>query len=304
MHFALPVANRDAAAAAAAKLIWGNLSRMISAPLTPANGIVPAIRPVYGVVWNRAVIKLLTTAPIHDALWNLRNSILPRSEYDRIEAFLNAAWSDAGEFQPELSEWRAMAERFRFDSSYTWDDILTAVTTFNRQGIATPGDLGAIPSADVLSLCQLSTVPNVTRAFWGAQRSSLTYGSTASNLFQPPGAVSRDSLLLAAKRHAKQYERAGRLHVHTSKELHAPADFARLCHARKIKLRGDRSVLPRTLMRFVEDSTQANLLKKVSGSLPGIASAFRCYLAFCELTKVPPFPHSEETVLRWSSVCV
>ena len=121
----------------------------------------------------------------------------------------------------------ALAGRFRFDSPYTWEGILNAATTFNGQGIDTPEDLCAIPSSDILALCHLSTVPNVTRAFWGAQRSSLTYGSAASRLFQPPGAVSRDSLLLAAKRHAKQYGRTGRLHVHTRKKLHAPADFAR-----------------------------------------------------------------------------
>ena len=105
MHFARPVENRDAATAAAAKLVWGNLARLISDPLTHANRIVPEIRPVYGIVWNRAVIKFLTTAPINGALWKMRNSLLPRPECDSLADFLNAAWSGAGDFPPDLSEW-------------------------------------------------------------------------------------------------------------------------------------------------------------------------------------------------------
>ena len=110
-----------------------------------------------------------------------------------------------GEFQVELSEWRSLAGRFRCDSSFSWDDILMEVATFTGHGIETPEDLGAIPSADAHALRQMSSVPDVTRAFWGAHRSSLTYGSTAAHLFHPHGAVPRDSLLLAAKRRTEKF---------------------------------------------------------------------------------------------------
>ena len=33
-----------------------------------------------------------------------------------------------------------------------------------------------------------------------------------------------------------------------------------------------------------------------------MASAFRCYTAFCELRKAAPFPVREEVVLQWSSM--
>ena len=102
--------------------------------------------------------------------------------------------------------------------------------------------------------------------------------------------IARLASFLAAKRHSEQFGRPGRLHIHTSKKLRAPADFALLGSAQKIKLLGDRSVLPRTLTRFIEDITHANLLKQVRGSLRGISSSFFCYLAFCERTKIPPFP--------------
>ena len=106
------------------------------------------------------------------------------------------------------------------------------------------------PPADVLALRPLSSVPNVTRSFWGARRPSLTYGGTDARLFRPPGAVSRDSLLLATKRSAKKFERSGRLHVRASRKIRAPSDLARPGHERNTKLSGSGGARPRALKRF------------------------------------------------------
>ena len=43
----------------------------------------------------------------------------------------------------------------------------------------------------------------------------------------------------------------------------------------KIKHLASGIVMPRAVSRYVAESTQANLLKQVRGSLPGMASAFR-----------------------------
>ena len=59
---------------------------------------------------------------------------------------------------------------------------------------------------------------------------------------------------------------------------------------------------PRVLGRFVVDATKANLSKRVRGSSPGMASAFRRYTAFCEIRQKPPFPVADETVIQWSSM--
>ena len=54
--------------------------------------------------------------------------------------------------------------------------------------------------------------------------------------------------------------------------------------------------------RFVQDRTQANLLKQVRGSLPAISSALNRFNAFCDLRDTKPFPVHEQIVLEWSSV--
>ena len=84
--------------------------------------------------------------------------------------------------------------------------------------------------------------------------------------------------------------------------MKTPPNFAWMGPAQRIKLFPAGRLIHRAVNRFIEENAQANLLKQVSGPLPGISSAFKCYLAFCEMEKVNPLPPAEETVLRWSSV--
>ena len=136
----------------------------------------------------------------------------------------------------------------------------------------------------------------------GAQLAVFTHGGTAAQLFQPPGTVSQDTALKALKRHAKQFRTSRKITIHPPKKLRASAEFARMAPSMKINRLASGRVMPRAVSRYVADSTQANLLKQVRGSLPGMASDFRRYLSFCELDNAAPLPPMEETVLRWSSV--
>ena len=86
------------------------------------------------------------------------------------------------------------------------------------------------------------------------------------------------------------------------KKLHAPLSFAKMGPAQRIRLVGSPDVLPREVGRFIKDANHANFLKQVKGALPGMASAFRFYTAFCDMGKVAPFPVREEVALQRISV--
>ena len=105
----------------------------------------------------------------------------------------------------------------------------------------------------------------------------------------------------ALKAHAKQFASTGKLRVRTTKH-HLPRAFGRLGPAQKIKVLQASAMAPRILDRFVVDDAKANLLKQVRGPLPGMASAYRRYTAFCELRQTPPFPVSKEVVPQRISV--
>lgn len=59
---------------------------------------------------------------------------------------------------------------------------------------------------------------------------------------------------------------------------------------------------PALMDRYIQDRTQANMLKQVRGSLPVTPSALNCYTVFCELRGASPFPSTEPLVIEWGAV--
>ena len=78
----------------------------------------------------------------------------------------------------------------------------------------------------------------------------------------------------------------------------APPSLCRGCGPRdaSIRLLKSPDVFPFALGLYVQDSIRPNLPKQAGGSLPGAASAFRFYTAFCEPRKAGPFPAHGEVV--------
>ena len=137
----------------------------------------------------------------------------------------------------------------------------------------------------------------------GLARSSFAQGSSGDHLIPPNKSLTRDSPTLDLKRRNRQFQQSGKLSVRIRDKVHLPSTFDRMGPAREIQLLTKSVVTPLHVSRFVADNAQSNLLKQVRGSLPGVSSAFRCYAAFCELTKVqPPPPPKEEIISRRSIV--
>lgn len=121
-----PLDNRGAAVGEAAVLIWGNLGRQIRDHAAHARATIPSIIPVYGIAWHRAAMQLVKRETINEITRKLRNSLLPRQEYGRLDAFLKDAFSDAVAPPPEFLDWGAISERHRFDTAFGWGALLSA----------------------------------------------------------------------------------------------------------------------------------------------------------------------------------
>ena len=82
-----PVENLDAAEAAAARVVLGKLNLQLALRDVSARGLSQSPAPLYGVTWNRDVINLVAQDPVNNLFVRLRNSFLPRAEYDRLSTF-------------------------------------------------------------------------------------------------------------------------------------------------------------------------------------------------------------------------
>ena len=74
----------DTATAAAATIVWDNLARQINSKTGTPDKLKTAVLAVYGLTWNRAVLAAVSTDRICNVLALLRNSSIPRQEYDRL----------------------------------------------------------------------------------------------------------------------------------------------------------------------------------------------------------------------------
>ena len=294
--------NADIATAEAAKLIWDSAARQIGMPNLSAPAMASDIRPVYGTVWNRAIIDKVTTSRINQVLARIRNSPLPAQEYHRLVAMFLEASHPSNTSPAELWAWRQTAERFRLGSAFGWDPILELCTFLHTKGIWPPSDLGLLPPGQLNPLFDGCPLPKLLRALWSISRPLDSQPATSDYLAPDHTAFAQNSLVKAAKAHAKQFALAGMLRLRTTTKHHLPRAFGRLGPAQQIKVLQASTMAPRILDRCVADAAKANLPEQVRGPLPGMASAFRRYTAFCQLRRIPPFPAAEQTALQRSSV--
>ena len=95
MSSILPIENLDTAASAAGKVISEKLNRQLGERDISARGLSQALIPLYGITWNRTVINLVVKDSVNNLFVRLRNSPLPRTEYDRLSAFFKKAYGAA-----------------------------------------------------------------------------------------------------------------------------------------------------------------------------------------------------------------
>lgn len=148
-------------------------------------------------------------------------------------------------------------------------------------GFPLPPSLAAVDRSDLHAMALNSPFPAVSRAVWSSARAAFSAFSSAGEYLDPAHALlAKGDLVLAPRRHSAQYASSGPIAVRTKKKMRAPRPSSKLGPAKRIRLLKSPAVTPRALCLFVKDATQANLLKQVYGSLPGMASAFRFYDAF------------------------
>ena len=86
------------------------------------------------------------------------------------------------------------------------------------------------------------------------------------------------------------------------KILKQPAKFDKLGPSAKLEaLRSSNASRPK-LNRYLETGASVNLLKSSRRAIGGAASAIRCYVSFCELKGIRPFPAKEKYILRRSAL--
>ena len=122
-------------------------------------------------------------------------------------------------------------------------------------------------------------------------------------MFSAPKEVGDGSFQRSINRHHKEIARGNPDSSTDSSRLRLPGNYPKMGPVDRIKAIRDSRQAPTLVRRFLQDRTQANLLKQVRGSLPAIGSALNCLAYFCELRDVRPFPPSDHLFVDRRSAC-
>ena len=202
---------------------------------------------------------------------------------------MKQSYSHSSLFPHEMGEWHDIAQRYRLEMHFPWDLLLATSLQLVAAGIPLPSNLAEVHVSELHSMAAASPFPVVLRALWPSARTAYPPTSSAGEDLTPAHELfTQDSLVKAIRRHSAQFARSGAIATRPSSTLKDPRAFEKLGHSQKIRYLKSSAVRPLQVNRFIKDQTQANLLKQVKGSLPGLASAFRYYTSFCELENVRP----------------
>ena len=238
MKPAVPAHNADIATAAAASLIWGNVARQIDMPKMPASAMSTAIRPVYGVGWNRTIADKAATRRINDVLARIRNSALPAQEYRRLVAMFLEDYHSANSFPSESWAWRQTAERFRLDPTFGWARFWNCVLFYTRMVFGYHLIWGRLPPRKLHVLVEGCPSPQLLRTFWSITRTMDSYPASADCLDPDHTAFTHESLVRTAMAHSKQFASTGKLRVRTANKRHLPRPLAVWAQLRRSRFRG------------------------------------------------------------------
>lgn len=149
MSISIPLANIDIATASAAIIIVDNAAKISGDFKASPSTIREAIPPIYGLTWNRTVCSHFEGGRLNAVLAKVRNSALPREEYERLASFWKQAISVVSQYLPEWEEWRVLFERFRLERRYGQRKLCDVITFLLTKSIDSPELLGSLAFSEI-----------------------------------------------------------------------------------------------------------------------------------------------------------
>ena len=175
-----------------------------------ASAMVAAIRPVYGVAWNRTVVDAIATDRTNRALARIRNSPPPLKGYNCLPAMFLEAYRSDNSFPSELWAWRQTSERFRLDSTFGCGPILKRCPFLHTTGVWLPADMGRLRPDERIALFEGRPSPQLMRTFWSITRSLDSYPDPARYLAPDHTDFARNSMVREVNAHSEKFASTGK----------------------------------------------------------------------------------------------
>ena len=208
----LPTENHDDAITAADQLVIDSVFRCVADTKASAHNISFASAPVFGINWNRKVIVRITignrsgTDALNQILCKMRNSPLPRSDYERAGDLLKKAFVAPAFYLHDWEEWRVITERYRMGRRREWAALDAVVARLASAGLNSPLDLAVLGAAGIEHRILNYDSRAAARDLWRTARLSAATASSADHLILAPSATTAATFKRATNRRRTELE--------------------------------------------------------------------------------------------------
>ena len=285
-----------------AAILLNNIIAILNNSRSSQEELEYALKPFTVIQWARQIIEKLGINRVNRVFGRLKRANVPKATLRLIIDHFKTALSDQGGSMPApLVEWRTLLTKYSLNqiADYaTWTLVIQFLATLN---FPTPASLAEMTLEGVNMHHPDSPYKELVISLWQAIRiefapakglTPLTLQFRANNF----------SLVDALRAQNVETSEFGVEFDEAMRDLTLPDNFLHLGPKARIIALQNSTPDSQQLLRFLSAGAQKNILEQVRSSMPQVASGVGCYLAFCSLLAIAPFPPAAESVARWSAV--
>ena len=285
-----------------AAILLNNIISTLNKSDSSDEDLENALKPFAIIQWTRPIIEKLGVGKINRMFGRLKRTKVPKPTLRLIIDHFTIALSDQGALMPiELAEWRTILTKYSLNilADYaTWTLVIQFLKGLN---FPTPESFAEAKIENISPIVATSPYCDLINAFWQALRIEF---ASAKGLTPLTVKYRSDNFSLVQALRADSVEESefGKELSAAAGDLNLPENFGRL--GPKARIIALQNIAPdsQPLLRFLPIGAQANILEQVRSTLPCVASGVGCYLSFCSLLAIAPFPPTTEGVARWSAL--
>ena len=284
------------------RLALKNATQVVNKRGVLLKEIREALGPLLTFEWDTSVLRISGTKGVNDFLKLLRNSILPRKDYEVLASMVKGSMREVMErIPPHWDVWAGCIRKYRVHTHVSWDDLIETVSALRTHDIDTPWDLAGVPKPRIESLALMNKKTERLHILWQAAKCFIEEN-------KPPGSDNRvysdnDALDVVKSIRAEIIDNTPCAIEDRRLRglLDLPPNFDRLTPMGKTNALALCGAPKHLLEEFMDNRAKLNLLRSVKGSLRSVASGIANYLRYCNTNNYRPFPPSTGTVRKWSS---
>lgn len=283
-------------------ILFNSVVNVLNDPGALPSQLEDSPKPFAAIQWTKPVIKYITASKLNRLFGRLKRSQIskdaPRLVIDHFHRALEA---EAEEIPLRPTDRRDAVNRSSLNTLASPDTWVSVCVALEIHRIPDPLTLARVSLVELEAIAATSPFGEMIAPLWQAVRIEM-----ASNLgvAQPTMAFRNTPMTIPDALRAPNVEESiiGKEYDLSKQSIGLPTSCQSLGPTERIAALKAATPDSQQLLRFLSAGSHANVLQQVRLTLPSVASGVSCYLAFCSLLSIDPFPPTSAIARQWSTM--